>query len=190
MVGGHPVLDRLRAATAAAHRQLDNGLDAVERFTALASRREMAPRYYRMHALAEAALAPWLGSMEALDLEGRSRVAVLADDLRALDVAPPALSDEERPPLNSAPEAVGFFYVIEGSTLGGRMIRQALLSRGSDLVGLGFLDPYGPLTGIRWRDFLMVLERVGEGRIAEIERGAVLGFEHARSCLLSPEAAA
>lgn len=52
-------------------------------------------------------------------------------------------------------EAFGILYVMEGSTLGGRMISKILeekLSLSAD-HGINFFNGYGPLTGERWNSF-------------------------------------
>jgi heme oxygenase len=47
-------------------------------------------------------------------------------------------------------------YVLEGSTLGGQVLKRAMAERlgvGAD-SGAAFFDVYGPLTGTHWRSFL------------------------------------
>ncbi len=85
-------------------------------------------------------------------------------------------------------------YVLEGSTLGGQVIRKRLLARGQAMTGLSFLDPYGPETGRRWKDFLAVLQRecppddVRSGEAAA--KGAVTGFDRAGAWLCAPRSGA
>jgi heme oxygenase len=77
-------------------------------------------------------------------------------------------------------------YVLEGSTLGGRIILRMLASRGVQDPSLAFLDPYGAQTGARWRGFLAVLAREAddnEERIAQACDGARSGFSHAERLL-------
>lgn len=115
-----------------------------------------------------------------IDLEARRRVRWLAEDLTALgaDIAPP-------PPLTTPPrnlfEALGALYVLEGSTLGGRVIfgQVSALPGISCRRGARFLYGHGPRTGELWRDFLDVLNRSAAAQSAEadcIERGAVQAF--------------
>lgn len=176
------VLDRLRAATAAAHSELDSRLNVIDRLSTLNGRRAMVPRYYRMHRSAEQAAWSWLESIQELDLPARGRLPLLTADLEALGVASPAEGGEAMA-FGSHAEALGLLYVLEGSTLGGRMIRKAIGARESDLTGLSFLDPYGSSTGVRWRDFLKVMEREAAHDPEAAVRGAIRGFEHAGTCL-------
>jgi heme oxygenase len=95
------------------------------------------------------------------------------------------------PAPRSAAEALGMLYVLEGSTLGGRMILRALAERGVHDPALQFLDPYGTDTGARWRAFLDVLAREtgdDEERIAAACRGGVTAFRHAADVLCGERA--
>lgn len=48
-----------------------------------------------------------------------------------------------RAEISNRAEALGFLYVIEGSTLGGRLILRELAAGGAEITGLSFLDPFG-----------------------------------------------
>ena len=158
-------------------------LNVIERLSTLEGRREMLPRYFRMHRAAERLARPWLADVPTLDLDGRERLGLVAADLDALELEHPA-EDEPPAPLASRAEAMGVLYVLEGSTLGGRMIKKAVHARGCDLTGLSFLDPYGRDTGARWREFVTVLEREAGDDVPGARRGAILGFTHAEACLI------
>lgn len=179
------VLSRLRAETRRAHDALEADLDIFRHLGSEAGRRGLARRFHGLHAGAEAALDPWLAAVPGLDYEARRRKPALDRDLAHFGEEPP-------PPCPVAPpasraEALGFLYVLEGSTLGGQVIRKQLLKLGRSLDGLSFLDPYGTDTGQRWKGFLAVLdrecppERPDAGEAAA--RGGVLGFTAARDWL-------
>jgi heme oxygenase len=59
------------------------------------------------------------------------------------------------PSINNMSEAFGILYVMEGSTLGGRMISKLLEEKLSLSAarGIQFFNGYGPLTGERWNTF-------------------------------------
>lgn len=186
-MSGPDIVARLRAATGQAHQRLDERLDIIARLSDHSSRRTLVARFWGLHAGAEPALAPALGSVAGLDLVHRSRMAAFAADLAALDLDETAL---ERCPVDAPAEpgeALGFLYVLEGSSLGGKVIRRAMAARGRDLTGLGFLDPYGARTGERWCDLLTVLRRESEGETAgsgdAIVRGGITGFARAEAWL-------
>jgi heme oxygenase len=141
--------------------------------------------YQRLHRAAERAMQPWLSTLAGLDFAARCRTPLFG----AAAVGAPMM---DHPVLGSRSEALGLLYVMEGSTLGGRMIVRSLAERGVDVTGLRFLDPYGAETGARWRGFLAVLEReVGEehGRFNDAARGASKGFRLAEECLREREPA-
>lgn len=184
MTADRPVLAALRKATAHIHQELEGELDAIARLSSLADRRSLLNRYYSMHSSAEQAMGPWIGDLPGLDYPVRRRTPLLARDLTELAISLPQIPAHPVT-VGSAAEALGLMYVMEGSSLGGRMIRKAIAARQTDLTGLGFLDPYGARTGDRWREFLEVLEREGAADVGGVALGGVKGFGHARACLLS-----
>jgi heme oxygenase (biliverdin-IX-beta and delta-forming) len=172
-----PALARIRAATAALHHHLEK-LDVIGRLSEPFSRANMICRYAALHVPAHPALTPHLHNIDGLDLPVRSRAAALAP--RVIGSLPPFPA-----PRNRA-EALGMLYVLEGSTLGGRVILRTLLDRGVDDPSLSFLDPYGEATGKRWRDFIAVLTRELGSDAALVTSactGAVRAFRHAGSVL-------
>lgn len=173
-----PTLERIRAATAHLHERLDQRLDAVRRLADPDEREAMIGRYAAFYLPADAALAPFLMGVPGLDFAARSRASSFGPEARS--GALPAF-----PSPASRAEALGMLYVLEGSTLGGRMIARALDARGISDPRLRFLDPYGPETGTRWRGFLQVLEgEVGdEAQKEDACRGGVTGFLHAERVL-------
>ena len=91
----------------------------------------------------------------------------------------PAAAPEAPPPVGSLGEALGLLYVLEGSTLGGKVIRRQVEASGGDMAGLTFLDPYGAQAGERWRSFLAVLDRAAGAEPEGAVAGARAGFRHA-----------
>lgn len=186
------VLSRLRAETRAAHEALEADLDIFRHLASEAGRRRLTRLFHGLHAGAEAVLAPWLAAVPGLDFEARRRRPVLDRDLAHLGEATPAPCPMPEPA--SRAEALGLLYVLEGSTLGGQVIRKRLLKDGQDLNGVSFLDPYGAETGARWKGFLAVLDRecpadqpqAGQAAV----RGGVLGFTATRDWLCGQEVSA
>lgn len=185
------VLARLRAETRAAHEALEADLDIFHHLASDAGRRRLARRFHGLHAGAEAVLAPWLAALPGLDYEARRRRPALDRDLAHFGEPSPTPCPLADPA--SRAEALGLFYVLEGSTLGGQVIRKRLLAGGQTLDGVSFLDPYGADTGSRWKAFLAVLDRecppdrpeAGEAAA----RGGVAGFTAARAWLCARQEA-
>lgn len=170
---------RLRAVTGETHARLERRLNAIERFSQAARRKELIERFAALHLPAALTLARHLRDIPGLDFEGRSR----ARFSRHAASGPVCAAFPE--PRNAA-EALGVMYVLEGSTLGGRLILQAVADRGIDVSELAFMDPYGADTGRRWRSFLAVLEREtadDDEALAGACRGALAAFVHAEQIL-------
>ena len=175
---------RLREATQAAHARLEARAGILEQIASPGGRRAIVMRFHWLHADIEAAAAPWLVDLPALAFETRRRTRLLEQDMAALDIG------EFRPTpggvqAGGAAEALGLMYVLEGSTLGGRLIESRVRSAGGNLQGLSFLNPYGRHTSLRWRAFLAVAEDLASDPAAAVAmvRGAVAGFDHAERCL-------
>lgn len=171
---------RLREATRADHQRLETRTDILGRIGRPDRRRAIVEEFHLLHIEAEAALAPWLVDLPGLDFRLRRRSDWLARDLVALGGRSRA-EEAERQTVAGAAEALGRMYVLEGSTLGGQVIRRAVEARGDGMLGLSFLDPYGPRTGERWRAFLAVLDAHAATPAATdaMIAGARDGFDHA-----------
>ena len=185
------IIELLRTQTGAAHQALEDGIDLERRLDQTTGRVAIVRGFHQLHAAAEAVLAPWLASVAGLDFAGRRRAQTVCNDLKALGAKP---GFRARPPvIDSLGRALGWFYVLEGSSLGGRTIHKGLTTRGHDLTGLSFFDPYGETVGARWRDFVAVLDREtqsGQARSEDIVQGACEAFAFAHSLLAAPKEAA
>lgn len=174
------MLAHLRAATRPAHDRLEGGLGLLDERLDLMAYREVIARLHgfwrgwqpRMAALMrdEALLAP------------RRRLHLLEADLVALGV--PATAVETLPAcplpvLRDAAEALGSLYVLEGSTLGGQVIRRNVERRlGLDgQRGCAYFAGYGAETGLMWRAFLARLDAAPPADAGRIAQGASATFE-------------
>ena len=132
----------------------------------------MVARLHLLHASFEGAVAPWTRELERAGHVPQVRSSLIAESLRALGLAPPPASGPVA--ASSLGEAIGWTYVAEGSSLGGRVMRRAMIADGIDLSGLDFLDPHGEDTGPRWRAFLAAMDgacAAGRARPADIVAG-------------------
>ncbi len=129
------VLARLRRATEHDHARIEADLGFVERSLTSARYRRVLEALHGYHAAVEEPLRaiPRVASL-ALDLERRRKLALIERDLRALGLDESALA--EIPIASGAPvpravgEALGCLYVLEGATLGGRIISRHLAGLG------------------------------------------------------------
>jgi heme oxygenase len=178
-------IDLLRARTAEHHHGLENGLDIQNRLSESGTRGPLIAGYLALYGETEAALKPHLEDMSDLAFSSRvrSRQIPVKTELRrhgklAASMAFPAIATRA--------EALGAMYVLEGSTLGGRKILQALRRQGVSTDDLHFLDPYGKDAGVNWRVFLAILEREtahDQTAMNECVSGAIAAFAFAGQCL-------
>lgn len=174
-----PALSHLRLATGELHRRLEDRFDAVMALGDPDRRPQIVARYQRLYSGAFQTLMPWLSSIAGLEMERRA----------ALRWPEGFIGQEAESPFPkpaNTHEALGLLYVIEGSTLGGRLILKALARKGIIDRSLSFLDPYGNDSARMWRAVLTVTEHEGQTGPAELEsicRGGVRGFTHAENTL-------
>lgn len=188
MTAQNGLRQRLRHATCETHERLEQRLDIIATLADPERRAPLMRRFWGLHRGAEAVLTPLLAGVIGLDYAGRSKVALLDADLIALTGNRP---DGHEPTcrfaIGSHGAGLGLAYVLEGSALGGSIIYREMLARGGSSEGLGFFNPYGSLTGARWRDFLAVLEREaeqgGEAVADDIVAGAQQAFRQIEAWL-------
>lgn len=136
---------------------------------------------FGFHATADASLQRSDTLREALDdLSERRKAAWLRDDLVALGHTHADVDGIARLPLRApleGPRALGWAYVLEGATLGGRVLVPRLRDRLGLSSGLAFVTGYGPDTDARWQRFGRALEHHATPDTAsEIVAGAVAAF--------------
>lgn len=173
----------LRSRTAMHHHRLEADLHIMDRLSEAATRGPLIGGYDAFYQETERALRPHLADMPDLAFSSRfhSRQIQAASRLRGTSSVNPIF-----PAIGTTAEALGAFYVLEGSTLGGKTILKTLRSRGVSTSDLHFLDPYGSESGARWRSFLNVLEREtghGPSTANACISGAIKGFAFAAMCL-------
>lgn len=175
------ILARLKQETAAEHAAIEGAARIMDPGLTLDRYRHYLEQSYGFYAPVEPELAR-LGAWEALGLSAaeRAKLPLLEADLAALgsDVAalPRAAST---PRLRDVTEALGCLYVLEGSTLGGRVIARHVQARLGAHVPRRFLDGYGPRTGETWQIFRNALAAAARQRNADarIISGARSTFE-------------
>lgn len=90
------------------------------------------------------------------DFSSRRKVSWLKEDIDKLitDKLEPEIC-KETPEINSLSQAFGCLYVLEGSTLGGKVIAKTLFEKfGLDSSnGAAFFNGYGTETGSKWKLF-------------------------------------
>lgn len=175
-VTGRKVLERLKLETAAEHAAIESATGVLSPALGLQQYRAYLERTFGFYLAVEAQLRQ-LGVWEALDLPAteREKLPLLAEDLVLLgNMEPASIRACNAPPaFATVAEAVGGAYVLEGSTLGGRVISRHVQGLLGPDVPRSFLDCYGPDTTANWRSFRGALQRFAGTR--EIEDRVIAG---------------
>lgn len=170
------VLERLKVETAAEHAAIEGATGVMDPGLTRDAYRAYLERTLGFYQVVEPQLRQ-LGVWEALELSPleRDKLPLLAEDLVLLgNLSPASVRVCDAPPIfTSTAEAVGGAYVLEGSTLGGRVISRHVQRLFGDDVPLIFLDGYGAETGEKWQTFRAALTRFASSR--EIEDGVIAG---------------
>lgn len=168
--GSSTFLERLKAETAAEHAAIEAAAGVMDPALSLDAYRAYLERTFGFYRVVEEQLRQ-LNVWEALGLPAaeREKLPLLAEDILLLaDVEPASIRTCDLPPkFASTLEAVGGAYVLEGSTLGGRVIARHVQSKLGPDVPRAFLECYGAATGEKWQSFRAALTRLASSREAE-----------------------
>jgi heme oxygenase len=98
-------------------------------------------------------------------LRGRSKIDILVEDLRFLGDSLSAIDALEHcgelPALETRTQVLGSMYVVEGSTLGGQLLRRHFAERfGFESQGARYFTGYGERTGPMWKQFGEVVNAI------------------------------
>lgn len=172
------ILERLKLETAAEHAAIERATGVMDPGLTLPAYRAYLERTLGFYQVVEQQLRQ-LGVWQALNLpaDEREKLPLLAEDLVMLgNIEPASVRACDAPPqLASTAEAIGAAYVLEGSTLGGRVISRHLRSLFGPDVPRAFLECYGSDTGERWASFRAALASFAGSR--ELEDRIIAGAQ-------------
>ncbi len=156
------ILAALRAGTADAHARLEKYVDMPSRAGDSQRYTELLEDFFGWYEPLERAVAAagdWSATSYA-PVE-RSKVTWLESDLRALGRTPEQIAAlpccSTLPQVDSLASGFGCAYVMEGATLGGRVI-SGMLAGDIPEEARRFFRSYGELTRDRWLQFIAALE--------------------------------
>ncbi len=191
---GSSIRFRLREATGPIHRVTERMFALDRRTASLEAYRDLLRSLHGFYAPMERRLSSlrWPRGV-SIDRHLRKAVwlrqdlLVLGFDERMVDGLPEC---PDLPPLETAAQGFGALYVMEGATLGGQVILQALKNRLglTPETGARFFSSYGAAIGAVWRDFVTLLDRQS-GQGDEIEKSAAAVFRAFGAWLPPPTAA-
>jgi len=182
-------LAHLRTVTRPAHERLEGSLGLTEDFD-IKSYSNVLARFYGFWVGWQPRVAGLL--QDEVLLQPRRRLHLLAADLEKLGVSPQArraLPVCPLVPLRDGVEALGSLYVLEGSSLGGRVIERNVercLGR-AGRESSTYFRCYGVETGAMWRALLLRLDAVPSAHIERVGQGALATFERIGWWLTAPK---
>lgn len=167
------ILSRLRLEARGEHDAVEQVLDLMSATLTHQSYRQRLEQFYGFYAplekalqshgksLADKAYKPPLSDAISSALAARlNKTAHLQQDLQHFGVRTDGLPlCRDLPPLGTQAEVLGCLYVIEGATLGGRMItRHVRAALGiTPTTGGSFFEGYGDDTGRMWQSMRQLL---------------------------------
>lgn len=152
-----PVLARLRDGTRDLHAAAESTMSYLGSTVDETGYRTFLERWYGFHVVLEPRLGAWHRREAVLDWDRRRKLPLLEADLGALGLDRQARLGLPRcprvPTVSTTARALGALYVVEGSTLGGRVLRDRLRDAPLPPGCFRFLSCYGTQTGRRWRGY-------------------------------------
>lgn len=169
---------RLKAATAALHQRVEDGVDILRRTETL----EGTIAFLRKMEAFYRALEPILAERLRDRVPERFLTPRLPRLRSDLDALAPGWQPLPEPPMPTLVDPLGALYVLEGATLGGQIIGRHLTAR------LGFRSAFfgGEGVGPRWREFRALLDECEE--YDAVEASTVATFLSFESAVIEPVA--
>lgn len=187
-------MQKLKEATRSQHEGLESAVDVMSESLAIDDYTKLLTKFYRFYLPVERELAKLDLESAGYRLSERRKVPRLEEDLEFLGVLETAQKTVE--PFSGVPrpgdiaEAFGVLYVLEGATLGGRIIDRHLREHLGVEPGKGgsFFNGYGTRTGEMWKEFGQTVQEYadkhgGEDRMIDLAKQTFDGF---RLCFAEP----
>ncbi len=161
---------QLRGRTAYLHEQAEVLLGLPGAVQTLDDYRSCLCRFFGLYLPLDRLLAAFGGwDSHGIALPSPSHSACLGRDLAVLGIDPAGVTlapAEVLPPVPTFAQALGALYVLEGSTLGGRVILREVEARiGERIAGAKqFFGGRGHTAVLRWQSFKAALDAFGNAR--------------------------
>lgn len=177
--------EALKHETAKGHREAEEVL--LPRLTAIQSAedyRAVIKMFYGFFLPVEKVLRGYVKPSVLADVNERRSSKLLIEDLETLGcTAADAPLCKDLPGIDSVAKSFGAMYVLEGSTLGGRMIAKMLAK--NEAVppdALRFFKGYGEDTGAKWKAFVEAINQQPD--VPTMIEGAAQTFESMKTWML------
>ena len=159
------ILEQLEQGTRDLHARIERQVPLLDPALQIDTYRAFLESMLGFYQPFEDALAVFPWHRAGLDLDQRRKARLLIDDLQRLGHDHGSLASIRRcrdlPCPADLLEAMGCLYVVEGATLGGRILMRSVhrTLRLSPVSGCAFLASYGNAVGCMWRRFGEALVR-------------------------------
>ena len=187
------ILTALKAATSELHARVELAMPSLDALATVRGYTDAIRLLHRFHAEWEPAIWSFAGVHgTGLVAHDRRKLPSLTHDLRALPADPaPRAPAPAAPLLQCAGMALGALYVLEGASLGGRIIQRHVAPvLGTVAARAGaYFDGYGSRTGAMWTAFGVAVAAYATRHDAddEIILGAVVCFGALEQWLRTPD---
>ncbi len=142
-------------------------MNEADWFRSRQSYRVLMERLYGFHASIEPGLLTGSRTLRGLEWSHWRQVPFLVEDLARMGHDDASMRRLDRPGdgllLDDPARALGAIYVLEGATLGGKVLERAARRRlGSENIGTSFFGAYGTDAGRRWVTTRSAIDQAAE----------------------------
>lgn len=159
------IIEKLRAGTKQTHEELEKEmLPFIKGATDADAYARLLHLFYGYYHPLEKGISLHLDESVLPDLSARRKAGWILNDLRVIESSTEIVEDTNAPLIESRADALGAMYVMEGSSLGGKVISKMIADNlhYPDHSALSFFYGYGGQTGSRWKEFLAVLDKFSD----------------------------
>jgi heme oxygenase (biliverdin-IX-beta and delta-forming) len=153
------LIEQIRSATAVEHKKLEdrlfpflNNIQSNEQYAQLLN------AFYGYIFPVQEKIAAFIDHSVVPDMNERRNAAYIAADLETLNLPLAGSFAETLPDIHDHASAMGALYVLEGSTLGGKIIAKTISEKIEPTEAFRFFRGYGPETGPMWKKFTQYIE--------------------------------
>ena len=155
------LIDKVRTATSAMHHTFDSAL--VPYIQAIHSKEDYAALlllFYGFFKPVYDKIDMHLNTFCLPDYQNRRKPESILNDLKVLGINYTVQLCQNLPPITDNASAFGALYVLEGSTMGGMVIKKMIMDKLGTAEGLTFFNGYGRQTRERWNVFIQSLNKI------------------------------
>jgi heme oxygenase len=165
--------DTIKIATLENHQQVEKLLvGKMKNIRSTEDYVELLKMFYSYFSGLEQIIKPFISGDHLSDYEQRRKSEAIAYDIKILGGSVSAFANTDQLPIiNNNLQAFGALYVMEGSTLGGKIIAGVLQKhlKFNDDEGLSFFTGYGENSMQMWETFKQALNTIVKSDEDEVE---------------------